>query len=168
MTWPLEMSPADTVVSRIVLQLEKRFLGAREVFKIRTQTHQQKSTYAQAYEACYGIEMLSADAEEQEVRHTTQNYLAGLQALLIAYSKAGAKLRADAPEAEPKTMDSTMVVECPLDILMRCSYRVQDRAWRLPCSSALDWILRHDEAESTVCVDRYRNSKETLGEVIKH
>ena len=51
---------------------------------------------------------------------------------------------------------------------MRYFYRVQDRAWRLPYSSALDWILRHDEAERTVWVDRYRNSKETLGEAINH
>ena len=65
-------------------------------------------------------------------------------------------------------MDPTMIIECPLDTLMRYSCRVQDRAWRLPYSSALDWILRHDEAERRVWVDRCRNSKETLGEVIKH
>ena len=65
-------------------------------------------------------------------------------------------------------MDSSMVVECPLDILMRYSYRVQDRAWRMPYSVALDWIWRHDEAERTVWADCYRNSQETLGEVIKH
>ena len=65
-------------------------------------------------------------------------------------------------------MDSSMVVECPLDILMRYFYRVQDRAWRMPYPLALDWIWRHDEAERTVWVDRYRNSQETLGEVIKH
>ena len=60
-----------------------------------------------------------------------------------------------------------MVVECPLDILMRYFYRVQDRAWRMPYPLALDWIWRHDEAERTAWVDRYRNSHETLGEVIK-
>jgi len=55
-----------------------------------------------------------------------------------------------------------------MDILMRYFYRVQDRAWRMPYSSALDWAMRHDEAERTVWVDLYRNSKQTLGEVIKH
>ena len=167
MTWPPDMSPADTVVSRIVRELDKRTLGVREVFKIRTQAQQQRGMRKRT-KLANGIEMLSAEAEEQEVRHTTQNYLAGLHTLLIAYSKAGSKPRADAPESEPKTMDSTMVVECPMDILMRYFYRVQDRAWRLPYSSALDWILRHDEAERTVWVDLYRNSKQTLGEVIKH
>ena len=167
MSWPPEMSPADTVVSRIVRELEKRTLGVRGVFKIRTQAHQQKGMRKRT-KLANDIEILSAEAEEHEVRHTTQNYFAGLQTLLIAYSKAGAKLRADAPECEPKAMDSTMVVECPLDILMRYFYRVQDRAWRLPYPLALDWILRHGEAERTVWVERYGNSKETLGEVIKH
>ena len=167
MSWPPEMSPADTVVSRIVRELEKRTLGVREVFKVRTQAHQQKGMRKRT-KLANGIEMLSAEAEDHEVRHTIQNYLSGLQTLLIAYSKAGSKLRADAPECEPKTMDSSMVVECPLDILMRYFYRVQDRAWRMPYPLALDWIWRHDEAERTVWVDRYRNSHETLGEVIKH
>ena len=167
MTWPPDMSPADTVVSRIVRELDKRTLGVREVFKVRTQAQQQRGMRKRT-KLANGIEMLSAEAEEQEVRHTTQNYLAGLHTLLIAYSKAGSKPRADAPESEPKTMDSTMVVECPMDILMRYFYRVQDRAWRMPYSSALDWVLRHDEAERTVWVDLYRNSKQTLGEVIKH
>jgi hypothetical protein len=161
------MSPADTVVSRIVRELEKRTLGVREVFKVRTQAHQQKGMRKRT-KLANGIEMLSAEAEDHEVGHTIQNYLTGLQTLLIAYSKAGSKLRADAPECEPKTMDSSMVVECPLDILMRYFYRVQDRAWRMPYPLALNWIWRHDEAERTVWVNRYRNSHETLGEVIKH
>ena len=77
MTWPPDMSPADTVASRIVRELDKRTLGVREVFKIRTQTHQQKGM-RKCTKLANGNEMLSAEAEEQEVRHTTQNYLAGL------------------------------------------------------------------------------------------
>ena len=42
MTWPPDMSPADTVVSRIVRELDKRTLGVREVFKVRTQAQQQR------------------------------------------------------------------------------------------------------------------------------
>ena len=64
-------------MSRIVRELEKRTLGVREVSKIRAQTHQQKGV-RKLTELANGIEMLSAEAEEQEVRHTTQNYLAGL------------------------------------------------------------------------------------------
>ena len=90
-------------MSHIVRELEKRTLGVREVFKIRTQTHQQKGM-RKCTKLANGNEMLSAEAEEQEVRHTTQNYLAGLQTLLIAYSKAGAKLRADASEVQKPSL----------------------------------------------------------------
>ena len=47
-------------------------------------------------------------------------------------------------------------------------YRVQDRAHGLPYHMAMPWIQRKDEAERTVWVDRYRNSSESLGEVILH
>ena len=80
--------------------------------------------------------------------------------------KAGSKQRKDAPTAEPKTCDSTKVVECPLDVLMRYVYRVQDRAARLPHHAALAWVRAKDEAERTVWVDRFRNSTDTLGEEI--
>ena len=65
-------------------------------------------------------------------------------------------------------MDSTKVVECPLDVLMRYYFRVQDRAHSLQYHMALDWIQRKDEAERTVWVDRLRNSTESLGEIIQH
>ncbi|MGY8879022.1 MAG: hypothetical protein ACKVJ5_22375, partial [Pseudoalteromonas sp.] len=61
MTWPPDMSPADTVVSRIVRELEKRTLGLREVFKVRTQAQQQRGM-RKRIKLANGIEMLSAEA----------------------------------------------------------------------------------------------------------
>ena len=79
---------------------------------------------------------------------TLHNYFANLLTLPFAYSKAGSKLRADAPPADPKTVDSTTVVEwCPRDVLMRYYYPLQDRAHGLPYHMALDWIQRKDRAE---------------------
>jgi hypothetical protein len=95
------------------------------------------------------------------------NYLQCLLTLLIAYSIAGCKLRADAPNTENKGTDSTRVVQCPLDTLMRYYYRVQDRSHRLGSSAnALQWLRQHDEAERGCWVDRIRNSDETLGEIV--
>ena len=74
--------------------------------------------------------MVSASVD-QDASPTLHNYMANLLTLLIAYSKAGSKLRADAPTAEPKTVDSTKVVECPLDVLMR--YYVLPRAGSRTC-----------------------------------
>ena len=166
MTWPPEIAPADTLVSRVVRELEKRTLSVQMVLKVRTQAHQQRDVRKRTRVA-EGLEMVSA-AAERDAAPSLHNYLANLMTLPIAYSKAGCKLRADAPTAEPKTVDSTSVVECPLDVLMRYYFRVQDRAHALQCQMALGWIQRKDEAERTVWVDRFRNSTESLGEIIQH
>ena len=167
MTWPPDIAPADTVISRIVRELEKRTLSVREVLKIKTQAQQQKAVTKRT-KVAVGLEMVSSSAD-QASSPTLHNYLGNLHTLLIAYSKAGSKPRADAPPSEPKNGDSTKVVECPLDILMRYFYRVQNRAVSFqPYHAAMPWIQRKDEAERTVWVDRYRNTSETLGEVILH
>ena len=114
-----------------------------------------------------GLEIVSA-AVDRDAAPSLHNYMTNLMTLLVAYSKAGSKLRADAPTAEPKTVDSTKVVECPLDVLMRYYFRVRDRAHSLQYHMAPGWIQRRDEAERTVWVDRFRNSTDTLGEIIQH
>ena len=166
MSWPPEVAPADALVSRLVRELDKRALSVRDVAKVRTQAQQQRAVRKRT-KLADGVEMLSAEAEEEGSCSTLYAYLANLLTLLIAYSKAGSKQRADAPTSEPKTGDSTKVVECPLDVLMRYFYRVQDRAHRLPYHMALAWVRNKDEAERTVWVDRHRNSTEALGEVIQ-
>ena len=120
MTWPPEIAPGDTLISRIVRELEKRTLSVQEVFKVRTQSHQQRAVRKRTRVA-EGLEMVSTSVD-QDATPNLHNYMANLLTLLIAYSKAGSKLSADAPTAEPKTVDSTKVVECPLDVLMRYYY----------------------------------------------
>ena len=163
MTWPPDIAPGDTVISRIVRELEKRTLSVREVLKTRTQAHQQRAVRKRTRVA-EGLEMVSATAE-QDAAPTLHNYMSNLLTLMIAYSKAGSKLRKDAPTSETKTGetktgDSTKVVECPLDVLMRYYYRVQDRAHSLPYHMAVSWVRHKDESERTVWVDRYRNSSD--------
>ena len=51
---------------------------------------------------------------------------------------------------------------------MHYYFRAQDRAHSLQYHMALGWIQRKDEAERTVWVDRFRNSTESLGEIIQH
>ena len=156
-TWPPEIAPADTLISRIARELEKRTLSVQMVLKVRTQAHQQRDVRKRTRVA-EGLEMVSA-VVDRDAAPSLHNYMANLLTLLVAYSKAGSKLRADAITAEPKTVDSTKVVECPLDVLMRYYYRVQDRAHALQYHMAVGWIQRKDEAERTVWVDRFRNSR---------
>ena len=166
MTWPPEIAPADTLISRIEGELEKRTLSVQMVFKVRTQAHQQRDVRKRTRVA-EGLEMVSASVG-RGAAPSLHNDMANLLTLLVAYSRAGSKLRADAPTAEPKTVDSTKVVECPLDVLMRYYYRVQDRAHALQYHMAVGWIQRKDEAERAVWVDRFRHSTESLGEIIQH
>ena len=147
-------------------ELEKRTLSVREVLKTRTQAHQQKAVRKRT-KVAEGLEMVSSTAE-QDAAPMLHNYMTSLLTLLVAYSKAGSKLRQDAPTTEAKTGESTKVVECPLDVLMRYYYRVQDRAHSLPYHMALAWVRRKDEAERTVWVDRYRNSSSSLGLSLIH
>ena len=105
---------------------------------------------------------------DRDAAPSLHNYMVNLLTLLLAYSKAGSKPRADAPTVEPKTVDSTKVVECPLGVLMRYYHRVQNRVHALQYHMAVAWIQRKDEAERTVWVDRFRNSTDSLGEIIQH
>ena len=99
MTWPLlRIAPSDTVISRIVRELVKRTLGVREVLKIRMQSRQQKAVRKRT-KVAEGLEMVSSTAE-QDAAPTLHNYMTNLLTLMIAYSKAGSKLRADAPPSE--------------------------------------------------------------------
>ena len=166
MTWPPDIAPADTLISRIFRELEKRTLSVQQVFKVRTQAHQQRDVRKRTRVA-EGLGMVRASVDRDSAP-TLHNYMANRLTLLIAYSKAGSKPRADAPTAEPKTVDSTKVVECPLDLLMRYYCRVQDGAHALQYHMAVGWIQRKDEAERTVWVDRFRNSTDSLGEIIRH
>ena len=154
MTWPPNLAPSDTLISRIVRELKKRTLSVQVVFKVRTQAHQQRDVRKRTRVA-EGLEMVSA-AVDRDATPTLNNYMNNLLTLMVAYSKAGNEPRADAPATEPKTVDSTRIVECPLDVLMRYYYRVQDRAHALQYHMAVGWIQRKDEAERTVWVELQR------------
>ena len=67
---------------------------------------------------------------------------------------------------EVKGAESTRFVDVPLDVVMRYHYRLQNRAARFGGQASLRWIMQRDEAEREMWVDRFRNSSDTLGEVI--
>ena len=59
MTWPPNLAPSDTLVSRVVRELKKRTLSVQVVFKVRTQAHQQRDVRKRTLVA-EGLEMISA------------------------------------------------------------------------------------------------------------
>ena len=44
MKWPNDTMPSDAIVSRISKELSKRLLTMRDVWKVRSQTHQQRAS----------------------------------------------------------------------------------------------------------------------------
>ena len=166
LTWPPEVTPGDLLVSRLAREIQLRQLSFREVWKIRTQAFQQKAQ-RKKIKLTDNLDLLQDEAEDDNVlNHDVHGYLEGLFTLLLAYSMAGIQSVQGAPSVESRGTDTTLVVQCPLDILLRYYHRAQDRAHKLPRSMSLEWIKRNDEADRMAWVDKYRNSKETLGSVI--
>ena len=52
--------------------------------------------------------------------------------------------------------DTARLVGCPLDLRMRCLHRTQPRGSELPRQEALNWIIKHEEADSS---HRVRSSR---------
>ena len=166
MTWPPEVMPSDQVISRVSKEMDKRMLGVTNVWKVKTQAMQLKAVWKKT--KLGDIEVLHGDAgDDDEPRRDVAHYMSSLLSLLIAYSIPGAKSRTTAATPEVRGDDTVKVVDCPLDLLMRYYYRAQARIADMPKQEALTWLVKHDEADRSSWVDRFRNSQMTLGEVIQ-
>ena len=163
MSYPPDVAPADLVVSRACRELEKRLLSVRDVLKVRTQSQQQRTMPKRA-RLSEGIEVVTGEPEDMEAAHTSASYLHCLHTLLVAYAKAGTKALGAAPPADARGCESWKAVECPLDVLMRYYFRVQERASRPGVS--FHWVRSRDEAERAVWVDRMRNSADPMGLIV--
>ena len=165
MSWPPEIMPSDQLISRVSKEMTKRLLGVTSIWKVKTQAMQLKSVRKRTKVG--DLEVLHGEsANDEEPAKDVTHYLNGLHSLLIAYSIPGVKSRDGAAE-DYKGADTCKVVECPLDILMRYYFRVQSRASELPKSEALNWLVKHDEADRSQWVDKFRNTQMTLGEVVQ-
>ena len=167
-TFPPTVAPGDVLVSRISKELDKRLMTPKDVWKTKTQAQQQRAV-RKKQRVADNVEILTheQEVEDDEPGQGIVVYMAKLFTLLIAYSMAGVRKRlGGTPPEEKRTTKSVVYVHCPLDVLFRYFFRVQDRAHRLPSSMALEWIQERDEAEREMWIDKFRNSSQTLGEVI--
>ncbi len=169
-TFPSTIAPGDVLTSRISKVLDKRLLMPKDVWKTKTQAQQQKAVRKQQ-KVAENVEILTHEPEEED--DDTPGlalYLSKLFTLLLAYSVAGVKRMAaggtGAAPPEKRTSRSTTYVQCPLDVVYRYYFRVQDRAYKLPATQALEWVQERDESERELWTDKFRNSESSLGEVI--
>jgi len=166
LTWPPERAPADTLVSRYSKEVDKRLLCLGDMWKVRTQSHQQRAK-RKKQRVAEDVELLIGDPEDED--NQTQDlvlYLAGLETAMIALSIAGIKPASATPPPDIRGVDTVLIVQVPLDITMRYFYRAQQKVARMPPSEGLRWLQRKDEDERSIWVDRYRNGTKTLGAII--
>lgn len=144
LTWPPEVSPGDLMVSGLARQLSLRQLSVREVFKVRTQAHQQKSSRKKT-RLTGGRDLLRDEAEDDDgLNRDVQGYLQGLFALLLAYGMAGIQPAAGSSQGVVvRGADATLVVLCPwvccddITIGRRTGQREYQGTWLLRGSSAM-------------------------------
>jgi len=168
--FPPTIAPGDVLVSRIAREMEKRLLMPKDVWKTKTQAQQQRLVRKRT-KVSDNVELVTHEAEDdnEDSVQDLVHYMAKLFTLLVAYTLAGIKKipsTGGAQQPEKRTSRSTAYVECPLDVVYRYYFRVQNRAFRLAPAMALEWIQQRDEDEREMWIDKYRNSDSTLGQVI--
>ncbi len=161
-----EIMPSDALLSRCSRELSRRMLTVRDVWRVQNLAKELKSEKAPK-DSADGFALPQENNVADKPRKTVQRYLDMLWTLMLAYAKAGCKKRIDAPkDNEPFGSRSTDYVQVPLDVVMAYHRRAQSFALQLPPAQALAVLTARDEAERKVWVDRYRQGKDTLGEVI--
>jgi hypothetical protein len=162
-----EVMPADALLSRCSRELQRRLLTVRDVWKVQTLSKELKGE-KRTTDLSDGLALVQEAAQPVEKNERClQKYLDLLWTLLLAYGKAGCKMREDAPsDGEPFGSSSIHYVHVPLDVLMAYHRRAQSFALKLPPSQALSVLTARDEAERKAWVDKFRQSRDTLGEVI--
>ncbi len=97
-----EVMPSDALLSRCSRELQRRLLTVRDVWKVQTLAKELKGEKktTDISEGLSLVQEMSQPVERGE--RTLQRYLDLLWTLMLAYAKAGCKVRADAPsDGEP-------------------------------------------------------------------
>ena len=167
-TWPPDLTPSDSLLSRMVKEIQGRpLLSVFAVSKVKSQAQQQRSKKRRT-SLSDEISLVHEASDMDDVAPASvTGYLAALFVLMVAYAMAGAARRASAPAREVRGTNSVEVVECPLDVVIRYHHRASQQSAKLPPHRALEWLEDRDMREREVWVDRFRNGSATLGQVIQ-
>ena len=96
-----------------------------------------------------------------------QRYLDLLWTQLLGFANASCKPKPNAPrDGEPFGCKSILYVDVPMDVVMAYHRRAQAFALLSPPAQALAVLTARDGAERKAWVDRLRQNKDTLGEVM--
>jgi hypothetical protein len=163
---PPHLSPADLLISRLHRELATRLLSLKDVWKVRSQRHQVKQA-SKRTELGHKTTLITDEPEEIFVTRDLQTYMQQLYTLCVAYSMAGVSKLASAPATEPRGHSTVLMVQCPLDIMLRYYWRANERASMVAPARQLAWLCLRDEEERTQWVDMYRHGTMELGAVVE-
>jgi hypothetical protein len=168
LSMPPHKAPADSLVSRLTRELQKRQLSVREIFSVKTQA-MQASSVKRRQKLTERIDLVHHGEEaEVAVAETFDSFMLCLFILMLALSIAGCVKRTTAPSTqESRSSDACDFVEVPLDIMLRYHARVEEKALKVPYSQRLAWVQDRDWQERSVWIDRFRNSTMSLGEIVR-
>ena len=167
--WPTPVMPSDALVSRVVKEVTKRVITLRDVWKSRTQAHQQRACHKRT-KIAEGLDLVHEEDEDvTDDTRTVQRYLDALWVLFLAYGVAGAtKLTSATKEApETRTSDPLLYVELPLETLIKVYNRASIQVRKVRPNLQLSWLETRMDGERESWIDGYRYSQRSLGQVIQ-
>ena len=162
-----DMDPSDSLVSRLSREITRRVLTVHCPLKVRTVASQLRSE-RKTVPITATLQLVEAEAKEPDSTANVVNYLRGLHILLVAFSKAGSTPVAPAPDArESRGADTTLYVECPLDVMLRYHQRATTALAQIHPARQFEWLKSRDEAERAAWVERHRGSCLSLGNIVQ-
>ena len=165
--FPPEVRPADTTISRVAREMQKRMLCVYNIWRVKTLQFQLTTSQKKRK---LGDSLYIEDGDDEEVvAHDVENYLDRLFTLLLAYSMAGCSGVTGAPDAAQELSlgaDTTKFINVPMDIVYKYFYRAKRSAMALPMGQRLSWLQARDVEERSEWVSKFRESNQTLGQVM--
>ena len=167
MRFPPEIHPADTTISRVAREMQKRMLCVYNIWRVETLQFQ-LTTSQKKRKLSEGL--FIEDGEDKEaVAHDVDNCLDRLFTLLLAYAMAGCAGVTGAPDAAQEFnlgADTVKFVNVPLDVIYKYYFRAKRSVTVMPISQRLHWLQTKDVEERSEWVPRFRESTMSLGQVI--
>ena len=130
-----EVHPADATLSRVAREMSKRMLCVFQVWKVRSLQFQLHTTNRKRK---LGEHLFTEEHEDEDATpRDWETYLDKLLTLLLAYAMAGATALpgvtgGTAPPVDTLGIDTCLVVEVPLDIVMAYFFRAKRTSSYLP------------------------------------
>jgi len=163
--YPAEFMPCDQIVSRCFREVDRRMLTVYDVWKVRSLKHQVTSSRKRK-QVGEGLYTFEDDAQVEPIR-SANIYLENLYTYLLALAITGSVRRTSAPTEETFGSDPVKFVAAPWDVLQAYYFRAVTAVAAIPEVSRVAWLERTDTAERAVWVSTFRDSDDSIGEVIK-